>query len=203
MNRRWPGSARSPRNDGKAGASNAMKTIGDQQLLKRINRSVVLRLLRAQPGLSRARLASESGLTKSTVSALVRELIDDRWLSEAGARSTTASAGRRRRSPSTTGVRALIGVEVGVETMRVACVSLLGEVLDADDEPLRDGAPAQVSAPRRPRCARASGSGGQGADWSCRASASACRGRSRKALGHRAVRAQPGLAPGRPSSRDC
>ena len=62
-----------------------MKTIGDQQLLKRINRSVVLRLLRAQPGLSRARLASESGLTKSTVSGLVRELIDDRWLSEAGA----------------------------------------------------------------------------------------------------------------------
>ena len=35
-----------------------MKTIGDQQLLKRMNRSVLLRLLRARPGLSRARLAS-------------------------------------------------------------------------------------------------------------------------------------------------
>ena len=31
-----------------------MTTIGDQQLLKRMNRSVLLRLLRAQPGLSRA-----------------------------------------------------------------------------------------------------------------------------------------------------
>ena len=47
-----------------------MKTIGDQQLVKRINRSVLLRLLRMQPGLSRAQLAQESGLTKSTVSSV-------------------------------------------------------------------------------------------------------------------------------------
>ena len=60
-----------------------MKTTGDQQLVKRINRSVLLRLLRAQPGLSRARLAAESGLTKSTVSLLVRELLLDGWLTEA------------------------------------------------------------------------------------------------------------------------
>ncbi len=62
-----------------------MKTTGDQQLLKRINRSVLLRLLRVQPGQSRARLANTSGLTKSTVSALVRELLDEHWLSEASA----------------------------------------------------------------------------------------------------------------------
>ena len=61
-----------------------MTTIADHQLLKRMNRSVLLRLLRAQPGLSRARLAIESGLTKSTVSLLVRELLDEGWLSEAG-----------------------------------------------------------------------------------------------------------------------
>ena len=87
-----------------------MTTIGDQQLVKRMNRSVLLRLLRAQPGLSRARLAGESGLTKSTVSLLVRELIDEGWLSEAGA---TVADGLGR--PSTplqidVGVRALMGV---------------------------------------------------------------------------------------------
>ena len=43
-------------------------TTGDQQLVKRINRSVLLRLTRARPGLSRAQLAEASGLTKSTVS---------------------------------------------------------------------------------------------------------------------------------------
>ncbi|WP_341887486.1 ROK family transcriptional regulator [Variovorax sp. YR752] len=123
-----------------------MKTIGDQQLLKRLNRSVLLRLLRAQPGLSRARLASESGLTKSTVSLLVRELLDEGWLSESGA-AVADGLGR----PSTplqinVGVRALMGVEIAVETLRLVCVSLQGEVLHAEAQPLDDGTPARVCA---------------------------------------------------------
>ena len=123
-----------------------MKTIGDQPLLKRMNRSVLLRLLRAQPGLSRARLASESGLTKSTVSLLVRELLDEGWLSESGA-AVADGLGR----PSTplqinVGVRALMGVEIAVETLRLVCVSLQGEVLHADTQPLDDGTPARVCA---------------------------------------------------------
>ena len=61
-----------------------MNTTADQQLVKRMNRSALLRLLRAQPGLSRAGLAAASGLTKSTVSLLVRELLDDGWLAETG-----------------------------------------------------------------------------------------------------------------------
>ncbi|MDR6888704.1 MULTISPECIES: ROK family transcriptional regulator [Variovorax] len=121
-------------------------TIGDQQLLKRMNRSALLRLLRARPGLSRARLASESGLTKSTVSLLVRELLDEGWLSEAGA---TVADGLGR--PSTplqinVGVRALMGVEIAVETVRLVCVSLQGEVLHADTQALADGTPAGVCA---------------------------------------------------------
>ncbi|MET3376686.1 putative NBD/HSP70 family sugar kinase [Variovorax boronicumulans] len=123
-----------------------MKTIGDQQLLKRLNRSVLLRLLRAQSGLSRARLATESGLTKSTVSLLVRELLDEGWLSESGA-AVADGLGR----PSTplrinVGVRALMGVEIAVETLRLVCVSLQGEVLHAQAEPLDDGEPARVCA---------------------------------------------------------
>ena len=123
-----------------------MKTIGDQPLLRRMNRSVLLRLLRAQPGLSRARLASESGLTKSTVSLLVRELLDEGWLSESGA-AVADGLGR----PSTplqinVGVRALMGVEIAVETLRLVCVSLQGEVLHADTQPLDDGTPARVCA---------------------------------------------------------
>ncbi len=119
-----------------------MKTTGDQQLVKRINRSVLLRLLRAQPGLSRARLAAESGLTKSTVSLLVRELLDDGWLTEA---SEAVSDGMGR--PSTPlriheGVRALIGVEIAVEVVRVVCVTLQGEVLHSEEQPLDSTAPA-------------------------------------------------------------
>jgi len=123
-----------------------MKTTGDQQLVKRINRSVLLRLLRAQPGLSRARLASRSGLTKSTVSLLVRELIEDEWLAESDA-SVTDGLGR----PSIplqihVGVRAMIGVEIAVEVVRVVCVSLLGDMLYSDAQPLQDRAPGAACA---------------------------------------------------------
>lgn len=114
-----------------------MKTKGDQQLVKRINRSVLLRLLRAQSGLSRARLAQASGLTKSTVSALVRELLDEHWISEADTPVANDGMGR----PSTplhidAQHRVLLGVEIGVQQMRLVAVSLTGEVLDAITQPL-------------------------------------------------------------------
>ena len=71
-----------------------MKTTGDQQLLKRINRSVLLRLMRAESGLSRADLSRKSGLTKSTVSALVRELVAEKWMAEAHAPVAIEGMGR-------------------------------------------------------------------------------------------------------------
>ena len=48
---------------------------GHQQLLKSINRMSLVRHLCANPDLSRVDLAAAVGLTKSTVSMLVRELI--------------------------------------------------------------------------------------------------------------------------------
>lgn len=121
-----------------------MKTTGDQQLVKRINRSVLLRLLRSHSGLSRAQLAQESGLTKSTVSLLVRELIDEGWLTET---DITAAPGLGR--PSTplqidSRRRGMIGVEVAVEALRVVAVSLTGQVLDAVEEPLQGARPEEV-----------------------------------------------------------
>lgn len=121
-----------------------MKTTGDQQLVKRINRSVLLRLLRVQPGLSRAQLAQESGLTKSTVSLLVRELIDEAWLTES---DTVNAKGAGR--PSTplqidARTRALVGVEVAVDVLRVACVSLAGKILWSTEESRQGLEPVEV-----------------------------------------------------------
>ncbi len=121
-----------------------MKTIGDQQLVKRINRSVLLRLLRMQPGLSRAQLAQESGLTKSTVSLLVRELINEAWLTESG-NVNTKGAGRPSTPLQIDGrARALVGVEVAIGLLRVACVNLTGNILWSAEEPLLDQQPGEV-----------------------------------------------------------
>ena len=122
-----------------------MKATGDLQLLKRINRSVLLRLVRAQSDLSRARLASLSGLTKSTVSALVRELLDEHWLSEAAAPVAAQGLGR----PSTplnidSSKRVLVGIELAVDCLRLVCVSLSGVILTQTEEPLRDPQPANA-----------------------------------------------------------
>jgi predicted NBD/HSP70 family sugar kinase len=123
-----------------------MNTTADQQLVRRLNRSALLRLLRARPGLSRAGLAAASGLTKSTVSLLVRELLDDGWLAEAD----TPSAGARGRpsTPLHIGVRtrALIGVDIAVGCVRVVCVSLQGDLLHAAEKPLRSLQPQAVCA---------------------------------------------------------
>ena len=123
-----------------------MKTTGDQQLVKRINRSVLLRLLRQRGGLSRAQLASESGLTKSTVSLLVRELIDEGWIAETGL-AAVQGLGRPSTPLQLDGSRrAMLGVEIGVESLRVVGVSLTGAVLWSEEEPLSDREPAAVCA---------------------------------------------------------
>lgn len=121
-----------------------MNTTGDQQLVKRINRSVLLRLMRQQSGLSRAQLAKESGLTKSTVSLLVRELLQDGWLTEGDV--ARAQGLGRPSTPLTIDAerRALAGVEVAVDAVRVVGMSLTGKVLCALEEPLVDKSPASV-----------------------------------------------------------
>ena len=99
-----------------------------QQLLKESNRMALVRQLCAQPGLSRADLATAVGLTKSTVSLLSRELIDEGWLQE---REVVATGDLGRRPTPLfidPGKLLLIGAEVDIESARVVATSLTGEV---------------------------------------------------------------------------
>lgn len=102
---------------------------GHQQLLKSINRMSLVRHLCANPDQSRVDLAAAVGLTKSTVSMLVRELIAEGWLAE-GATVTTGDRGRRP-TPLVvdTSRLVLIGADVGIGTLRVVATTLLGQVL--------------------------------------------------------------------------
>jgi len=122
-----------------------MKSTGDLQLLKRINRSVLLRLIRNHPDSSRARLAALSGLTKSTVSALVRELLDEHWLTEASSPVAAPGLGRPSTPLHMNGERRmLMGIEMAVDRVRLVCVSLSGNICFAQEIALHDSAPAQA-----------------------------------------------------------
>ena len=106
-----------------------IEATGNQQLLKDINRMVLVRQLCTRPGLSRADLATAVGLTKSTVSLLVRELIDEGWLVEREV-VATGELGRRP-TPLFIDPRRLLllGAEMGIESVRVVATSLTGDVL--------------------------------------------------------------------------
>lgn len=106
-----------------------MAITGDQSLLKRINRMGLIRLIKTYPGYSRADLAKHTGLTKSTVSLLVQELIDEGWLCESDAQATK-SVGRRP-TPLTLDPNrlALLGAEIDVDSLNVVACNLHGEPL--------------------------------------------------------------------------
>lgn len=103
---------------------------GDQRYIKHINRMALLRLLRREPGLSRAELAERSGLTRSTVSLLAKELIAEGWLVEASA-SITGAPGRRPTPLGLDGQRlVLIGAELGPDAICAVSTSIRGEVIE-------------------------------------------------------------------------
>jgi predicted NBD/HSP70 family sugar kinase len=107
-----------------------MLITGDQQLVRQMNRMALVRRVAREPELSRADLAVELNLTKSTVGLLVRELVEEGWLYESELVST-GSVGRRPTPLHIDGRRlALIGVDVGVDLARVVVTSLLGNVIE-------------------------------------------------------------------------
>lgn len=106
-----------------------IQAAGNQQQLKNINRMALVRHLCANPGLSRVDLALAVGLQKSTVSMLVRELLEEGWLVERDV-VATGDLGRRPTPLFIDPTRLLLlGAEVGIDSIRVVATSLTGEVL--------------------------------------------------------------------------
>jgi predicted NBD/HSP70 family sugar kinase len=117
-----------------------MAITGDQSFLKQINRIAMIRLVRAQTGLSRADIAKQTGLTKSTVSLLVQELIDEGWLCEETVQATGLVG--RRPTPLALGTErlALLGVDVGCDFLNVLISTLKGEILYREMRPFTNTA---------------------------------------------------------------
>jgi predicted NBD/HSP70 family sugar kinase len=108
---------------------NRVAVTGDQRLLKTINKVALVRLVREQADISRADLAKRTGLTKSTVSLLVHELIREGWLREQQI-AVTERVGRRP-TPLCLDDRRLVllGAELGVDFLVVMACDLTGKVL--------------------------------------------------------------------------
>ena len=67
--------------------------LASSEVARDINRDVILEVIRANQPISRAELARLSGLQRSTVSLIVNQLIEERWVRDGG----TAHLPRGRR----------------------------------------------------------------------------------------------------------
>lgn len=106
-----------------------MSTVtGNQQLVKQINKTLVLEKVMNEAPISRAYIAKELGLNKGTVSSLVSELIDEHLVFETG---PGESSGGRRPVMLTFNKDAgyAIGVDLGVNYILSILTDLKGNVV--------------------------------------------------------------------------
>jgi predicted NBD/HSP70 family sugar kinase len=101
--------------------------LASSETARRINRDIVLELIRANPPISRADLSRRSGLQRSTVSQIVEQLIREKWVCE----GAVASRPRGRR-PTLLGLNddlVVIAVDIHPKQATVATVDLKGRLL--------------------------------------------------------------------------
>ena len=97
--------------------------VATSETARKINRQIALTLLRRHQPMSRADLARRSGLQRSTVSAIVDQLIDEGWVTEGAI--GRVPRGRRPRFLHLNAERAgIIGVDLRPETTTVGLAGL-------------------------------------------------------------------------------
>ncbi len=102
-------------------------TSNDQ--LRRLNLSMVLTMVHHSPGCSRAELTKRTGLTRSTIAALVGELSDLGLVREGSPESAVGRVGRPSPQVFPNPGVAAIAVNPDVDAITVGLVSLGGEVV--------------------------------------------------------------------------
>lgn len=108
--------------------------LASSETARRINRDIVLEMIRTNQPISRADLARRSGLQRSTVSQIVEQLIQEKWVRE----GSVASAPRGRR-PTLVGLNeelVAIAVDIHPRQAIVAAVDLNGRLLSRSLVPL-------------------------------------------------------------------
>lgn len=105
------------------------KTSGsDHNVMRELNRSLVLDLLKQHSPISRAAIAKQAGLAKPTVSAIMDELIEKGLVREIGIGETTTGGGR---PPILLEFNArsqfVVGVQLGVGRVQIVLADARGE----------------------------------------------------------------------------
>ena len=116
--------------------------LASSETARRINRDIVLEMIRANQPISRADLSRQSGLQRSTVSQIVEQLIGEKWVRE----GSVANAPRGRRPTMLDLNEDLVALAVDIHPSQatVAAVDLKGRLLSRSEVPLSTDPAASI-----------------------------------------------------------
>jgi glucokinase-like ROK family protein len=101
---------------------------GDQEKVRKINKSIIMNILRLHAPISRARIANLTGLNRGTVSNIVNVLIEEGLVSE-----NEHEGSKIGRPAVSLGLRpdggAVIGMEIGVDFIAILLTNFVAETL--------------------------------------------------------------------------
>ncbi len=122
-----------------------MRVTGDQALVKKLNKSIVLDTIRRKGPLSRTDVSERTGLNKATVSNLTTELLEQQLVEETG---PGQSSGGRKPLMLLFNAAAgcAVGIELGVTAVKAALTDLRGRILLERSAPLADHDPESAFA---------------------------------------------------------
>jgi predicted ArsR family transcriptional regulator len=101
---------------------------GDQEKVRKINKSIVLDTLRLHAPISRARVANLTGLNRGTVSNIINALIDEGLVTENELEGSKIGRPSMSLSLRPDG-GAVIGVEFGVDFIAIILTNFTAEIL--------------------------------------------------------------------------
>lgn len=111
---------------------------GSFKLMKSLNRTLILNIIRRDGPISRAEIAKQAKLTPPTVTNIVHELLESQLVKE---REMGVSTGGRKPILLTINAESfyVIGVDVGIRQLRVVIADLNATITNKIEEPIPDG----------------------------------------------------------------
>jgi predicted NBD/HSP70 family sugar kinase len=109
---------------------------------RRINRDIVLELIRTRQPISRAELARQSGLQRSTVSQIIEQLLAEKWVCEG--RTAVSQRGRRPTLIRLNESLVALAVDIHPRQATIAMVDLNGRLISRSMAPLSRDAGAST-----------------------------------------------------------
>jgi predicted NBD/HSP70 family sugar kinase len=119
------------REDGSPGEETRLYGLGvDQEKVRAYNRQLIVKYLRDHSPALRVNMARTLGLSRATVSIIVKNLINEKWVYEGGKKQAMTTGGKRATEISfNVDVGHIVGIDIGRSRLRLYLTNLTNNIL--------------------------------------------------------------------------